>query len=123
MIAGTVSSEREILIDLEVLGAGQSAFSLQAVVDTGFNGYLTLDSNTLKAADALSAGTRRAELGDGQIVDLELFLIKVNWLGDEREVLAVKADATPLVGMSMLWGCRIVFDARQNGEVIIDPLH
>jgi clan AA aspartic protease len=122
MISGTVSSEREIIVDLEVVTAAQAPMPIQAVVDTGFNGYLTLPASTLKAAGALSAGTRRAELGDGQIVDLELFLLKVKWLAEEREILAVRADAAPLLGMSMLWGCRVAFAAETGGTVMIDPL-
>lgn len=121
MIAGVVSGERELLIDIEVITAGQS-LAVRAVVDTGFNGYLTLTREMLTAAVATSAGTRRAELGDGQIVDLELFLIRIKWLGEEHDILAVQSDAAPLLGMSLLWGKRVAFDAQDGGAVIIDPL-
>ena len=67
MIDGTVTEDREIVIPLEVLAADASAVSIHAVVDTGFNGFLTLPSQIINALGALAAGTRRAELVRRQI--------------------------------------------------------
>lgn len=122
MITGTVSGDREIVIQLEVLAANQSPVSLQAVVDTGFNGFLTLPVDAVDVLEALPAGTRRAELGDGNIVELDVCSIKVKWHGEVREVLALQAEGTPLVGMSLLWRSRVQFDAQEDGAVTIDSI-
>ena len=63
MIRGTVTSDREIVIQLEALAGDQSPISIQAVVDTGFNGFLTLPIDVLNTLGASAAGTRRAMRG------------------------------------------------------------
>lgn len=49
MIVGTVTSDREIVIQVKALAADRSFISIQAVVDTGFNGFLTLPLDVLNA--------------------------------------------------------------------------
>lgn len=122
MITGTVTGDREIVVQLEALTVNQSATPFEAVVDTGFNGFLTLPTDTLHKLGASSAGTRRAELGDGNLVEMDVYFVKVKWRDEEREVLALQADATPLVGMSLLWGSRVAFDAHDGGAVTIDRI-
>ncbi len=34
----------------------------------------------------------------------------------------VEADSTPLVGMELLWGSRVAFDARNQGPMVIEEL-
>ena len=85
------------MIQLQVLATDQSAVSIQAVVDTGFNGFLTLPIDVLNAVGATAAGTRRAELGDGNLVELDVYVARVNWHDANRDVLALHAEATPLV--------------------------
>jgi hypothetical protein len=45
MISGNVTGDREIVIAVEALTANRSVVSIRAIVDTGFNGYLTLPSD------------------------------------------------------------------------------
>lgn len=53
---------------------------------------------------------------------LNVYLAKVLWHGREREVLALEADGRPLVGMSLLYGNRVVLAVVDGGDVTIDPL-
>lgn len=122
MIQGTVSSDREIVIRLEVLAGSQSPISIQAIVDTGFNGSLTLPVGVLNTLGASAAGIRRAELGDGNLVELDAYFVTVKWRDEDRQVLALQAEAMPLVGMSLLWGSRVRFDAQDGGPVTIDAI-
>lgn len=122
MMAGTVTDTREIIIRLEVLTNEQSIVPLEAVVDTGFNGFLTLPATVLNTLGASSAGMHRAEMGDGRIVELDVFLVTVKWLDELREVLALQTDCIPLIGMSLLWGSRVTFDAQAGGAVLIDTI-
>lgn len=122
MITGHVNSEREILISLELLSGEDSHVSIQASVDTGFNGFLTLPPHVLNIIVALPAGTRRAELGDGSLVEIEVFLVQADWDGKALPVLAIQTEASPLVGMSLLWGSRVRFEAEEDGSVMIETI-
>ena len=67
-------------------------------------------------------GNRRATLGDGSVVVLDVYLATVLWHDQEREVLVLQADSDPLVGMSLLYGNRVTLHIVDDGDVLIDEL-
>ncbi len=122
MITGTVTANREAVIELEVVGSNQREKKVEAVIDTGFNGYLTLPSDLINSLKLQLAGNRRATLGDGNVVVLDVYLAKVLWHGQKQDVLVLQTDGGPLVGMSLLHGSRVTLDVVDGGDVTIDPL-
>jgi clan AA aspartic protease len=121
MITGRVTALREATIRLTVRGPNQHQQEVEAVIDTGFNGFLTLPSHVVHALQLPFVGNRRATLGDGRIVVLDLYLATVLWHAQEREVLVLQADGGPLVGMALLYGSRVVLHVVDNGDVVIEP--
>ena len=65
MITGKVTTNREAVIELEIIGPTKQTQQVDAVIDTGFNGYLTLPSYLIHRLRLHLAGNRRATLGDG----------------------------------------------------------
>ena len=122
MINGKITTHREAIIGLEVIGSNQKREKVEAVIDTGFNGYLTLPNNLINSLNLQQAGSRRVTLGDGNIVVLEMYFAKVLWHGQEREILGLQADGGTLIGMSLLYGSRLVLEVIDNGNVTIDSL-
>lgn len=122
MITGKITTNREAVISLEVVSYDQRKVSVEAVIDTGFNGYLTLPSDLINQPGFQSAGSRGAALGNGRVVVIGVYLARVLWLGEEREVLALKIDSGSLVGMSLLHGNRVLLEVVDDGSVIIEPL-
>lgn len=122
MINGQVTANREAVIELEIVSSNQKIERVEAVIDTGFNGYLTLPSDLVNRLNLQLAGNRRATLGDGNTVVLDVYLAKVIWHGREREVLVLQAESGPLVGMSLLYGNRVILTIVSGGDVIIDPI-
>lgn len=120
MISGKVTTNREAVIKLEVVGSNQRKEKIVAIIDTGFNGYLTLPSGLINHLKLQLSGNRRATLGDGNVVVLDVYLAKVLWHEQEREVLVLQADGDPLVGMLLLYGNRVILEVVDNGEVTID---
>ena len=122
MIIGKVTANREAVIELEIVNSNQKKEKVEAVIDTGFNGYLTLPSNLINRLEFHLAGNRRVTLGDGNVVVLDVYLAKVLWHGQEREVLILEAESGPLVGISLLYGSRVMLEVVDNGNVTIAPL-
>ena len=120
MISGKVTTNREAVIELEVVGFIQRKEKIEAVIDTGFNGYLTLPNSLINRLKLQLAGNRRVTLGDGNVVVLDVYLAKVLWHEQEREVLVLQADGGSLVGMSLLYGNRVMLEVVDNGDVTID---
>ena len=112
MMTGKVTSDLDAVIEMEVVGSDQRE-KIEAVIDTGFLSRLTLQR----------IGNQLAFLGDGNEVDFDIYLATVLWDGEEREVTALESDAGPLVGMSLLYGSRVILDVVNDGDVSINALH
>jgi len=74
-----------------------------AIVDTGFNGYLCLAENLIDKMDLSYIGTDLFELGNGDIVENDIFSGRI--LFDEREcdvlvILSTSPDV--LIGTNLL---------------------
>jgi clan AA aspartic protease len=108
MMTGRVTALREATIRLAVSGPDQCQHAVDAVLDTGFNGFLTLPSHLVQTLQPPFAGHRRASLEHGTIVVLDLYLATVLWHEQAREVLVLQTDGGPLVGMALLYGSRVV---------------
>lgn len=121
MIIGKIKANREAVIELEVIGLAQRA-KIEAVLDTGFTGYLMLPSDLINHLSLQLIGTRNVILGDGSNVTLDLYRAKVLWHNVERIVYVLRSDAELLVGMSLLHGSRVTMDVVTNGNVTIDVL-
>ena len=122
MMAGRVTANREVIIELEVVGSNQMKGKVEAVMDTGFNGYLILPSDLVNRFKLQLAGNRRATLGDGNTVVLDGYLANVVWHDQEREILVLQAEGGPLLGMSLLYGNRVTATIVDGGDVTIEPL-
>ena len=122
MITGQVTVDREAVIQLEVDGSEQKREIVDFVIDTGFNGNLILPGDLVERLNLQLAGKRRATLGDGNTVLLDVCIASVLWYKERREVLALRADGGPLIGMSLLHGNRLNMEVVNGGEVTIEPV-
>ncbi|HXH13900.1 MAG TPA: clan AA aspartic protease [Alphaproteobacteria bacterium] len=122
MITGIVTANREATIQLVLTGPNHRPEVVEAILDTGFNGFLTLPSHVVRTLALPFAGNRRAMLADGRSVVLDLYLATIVWGGEEREVLVLQAEGGSLIGMSLLYGHRVTLNVVDNGSVIIDTL-
>ncbi len=121
MIAGTVTPSREAFIRFVVRGpAGEQ--DIEAVVDTGFNRFLTLPPPTVSALDLAPRGTSTATLADGREQSFDVYEVVVLWDGRPRRISIEEADTIPLVGMGLLHGYKLQMEVRSGGRVLIEAL-
>lgn len=121
MITGHITAQREATVRLVLLDMARRPHDIAAVIDTGFNGFLTLPRALVQTLQLPLAGNRRVVLGDGSTVVLDLYLATVLWDTHPREVLVLQAEGSPLMGMAMLYGHRVILHVVDNGDVLIDP--
>jgi clan AA aspartic protease len=122
MIAGTVNAAREARIPLMLrapLGATQK---IDALIDTGFNGFLTLPPSLIAALDLKRLARGRAILADGRDQLFDIHAVTVLWDGGPLTVEADSADTDPLVGMGLLQGYRLSMQIVHGGSVEIERL-
>jgi clan AA aspartic protease len=122
MIAGRVTADRQIAIGLTIRGNNGRDRELEAILDTGFDGWLSLP---LAILDEMGFDWRRrgrAFLADGSEAVFDIYEGVVIWDGQACRVPIHAADVTPLVGMSFLDGYEINIQAKPGGKVAIQRM-
>lgn len=119
MIEGVVNDRLEAVIALTVEGPGGPPRSIDAIIDTGFGGFLTLPPGLIDELSLQFEGVGRATLGDGSEIRFPFYEVAVRWDGSTRLGLAEAADTTPLVGMAMLEGQDLHVEVERGGRVRI----
>ncbi|HEX7183416.1 MAG TPA: clan AA aspartic protease [Thermoanaerobaculia bacterium] len=122
MLTGRVTAEKEAVVGIQVLGSAGQVTSVEAGIDTGYDGFLTLPASLIRDLDLPFAGTARAILGDGKEVSMDLFLATVLWEDQPREVLVLATEGGVLLGMALLAGSRVILDVEEDGSVTIESL-
>lgn len=121
MIRGRVSDDREAIISIAIPSGDESELEVDAVVDTGFNGFLTLPRETLELLDATRIGRAQVLLADGSTSVCDLFELTINWDGSARTIEVDAAETMPLIDMRLLDGFVVTIDASIGGLVSILP--
>lgn len=122
MITGRVTSTPEALLTLQLRGTQGHEVQIQAVLDTGFTDYLTLPPDVISELSLTSMDTVNCQLADGHIVTMESFEVVVIWHDSPRPILALAADGDPLIGMSLLYGSRVMLNVVADGDLKIEPI-
>ena len=119
---GIVDQNCEATIRLVVGNVDSQRQMIDAVIDTGFTGFLTLPSSVL--ADLNLRAYRREEgiLGDGSTCVFDVYRGLVIWDGELRRIDINESDTEPLVGMGLLYGYRMQLDVIEGGTVTIQAL-
>jgi clan AA aspartic protease len=103
-----VPSGREAVMTLTVLGRfppdPSRGRGVEAVIDTGFTGHLTLPPEVVRSLGLLPQGFVEVELADGTTTALGVFGARVLWRSRQRPVPVYEAGGGPLIGMSLLRG-------------------
>ena len=122
MMVGEVTSEREAVIAVRVRGGEGAEQTCEAIIDTGFNGFLVLRRSVIASLDLPLIGSVRAILATGEGVDLSLYEVVVIWDGHPRAVDVLASEGGTLAGMGMLEGFSLHIDVLAGGRVSIVPL-
>ena len=122
MIIGVVSAYREALIRLIVRGPRGQEQEIEAVIDTGFDGALSLPPVLIGPLGLPWRRRGRALLADGTESLFDIYEATVVWDGTPRRIAIDAADTDLLVGMSLLYGYELTIQAVEGGRGIIQAL-
>lgn len=84
MIIGRVNTEYEATIPLKICGVDGQIYEQVAIIDTGFDGWLSLPANLINALGLQWNGLLRATLGDGSECVFNVYEAAVIW--DEQSI-------------------------------------
>ncbi len=119
MITGVVNADYKAIIHFSVRGPTGREREIDAIIDTGFNGFLTLPPTLAMALGLTRLSRGRALLANGSEELFDIYGVTVLWEGQPRYVEADGVDTIPLVGMSLLEGYDLYIHVTHGGYVEI----
>ena len=91
------------------------------MIDTGFNGYLTLPSGLIASLGLPFRRNGRALLGDGSTTTFDIHEAIILWDGRLRRIPVDSADTDPL-GTGLLQGHELSVEFIDGGKTLIRAL-
>jgi len=122
MMTGTVNVDLEPLLRLSIRDAGGQLQDVEVVIDTGFNGFLTLPPALIAGLGLPWLCRQQGQLADGSVLAFDVYVATVDWDGRPRNVEVDAADAQPLVGMALMQGSELRMQVVPGGAVTIESL-
>ena len=119
MIEGVVNAALEAVVSLTIQGPSGQSREIEAVIDTGFNDFLTLPPPLVAELGLAYRNRGQMILADGSEVIFDIYGVTMLWEGSPRHVYAYAADATPLVGMRLLQSHSLYVEVEDGGSVLI----
>jgi clan AA aspartic protease len=117
MIIGVVNAEFEPIIPLSIRRSDGKVFTQDGIVDTGFNGWLSLPPDLIAELNLKWKRRGRAILGDGSECVFNVYEVVVAWDDTLLTIPVDEADAEPLVGMSLMEGYQLTMQIFEGGQV------
>jgi clan AA aspartic protease len=121
MITGTVVHRRPT-VTLVVRGPSGQEATVETLLDTGFNGFLSLPPSVVTPLSLPFRSYVRAHLADGSAVRLVVHAAVVIWDGVDRDVEVLVADRHPLIGTALLDGHEVTIRFADGDRVTIQRL-
>lgn len=122
MIQGVVNTRCEATLQLRVRGPAGAELNVDAVIDSGYSGALTLSSARAASLGLPHHSTGGAILGDGSVRRFDVYEAEVEWDGNWLPVLVSAVGNEILVGMRLLAGHKLCMEIVPGGAVEINPL-
>lgn len=101
MISGIVNDELEAVLRVVVKGARRQR-RITAIIDTGFNGSLTLPTSLIAELQLPWRSRGKAILANGDETEFDIHAAVILWDGVPPKILVEAADTDALVGMLLL---------------------
>ena len=117
MITGIVNADFEPIIPLSICGSDGKVYTQDAIVDTGFNGWLSLSPDLIAELTLKWKRRGRAILGDGSECVFDVYEAVLVWDGNMLTIPIDEADSEPLVGMSLMEGYQLTVQVFEGGHV------
>ena len=92
-----------------------------AVVDTGFTGQLALPATQCTALGLEYVRKTYTMFGNASFEDIDVYRANVFWDGSWQAVSVMATGTEVLIGMNMLRGSSVCFDAVDMGAIEIEP--
>ena len=122
MIHGHISQDLDLIVPVYVLDQNGYAHRLEAAVDTGFTGELSLPAHRINDLGLVPRAPLEFTLANAVTESFDTYHGSMLWHGSRVEVRVVAAEGTPLIGVGLLRDNLLTAAIAYNGAITISPL-
>lgn len=111
MIEGRFGDEDELFFEIELIAADSLELPVDAMLDTGFSGWLAIENQDLEGIDWIYVKQQMMRTAKGEF-NFKLYAGKVRIDGQEFDILVHVGDGVPeiLLGRQWLKNRRLIVD-------------
>ena len=125
MIKGQVhlrqdGSRLEARVTIDIAGDDRLFRSVEAIIDTGFTGALSLPESAVHELGLRSARAERVTLADGRSIRANVHAARILWHGQPLDARVQTLGIYHIIGTALLANCRLTIDWWDGGDVIIE---
>jgi clan AA aspartic protease len=121
VIVGTVNARLEATVPFQVEDASGHLHTIDTVIDTGFNGDLTLPIAQISALGLPQTGVLVTQLADGTVLRTTYHEAILMWDDNPVLVRIQAVETNPLLGTRLLRGHELKAQFVPGGAVTIVP--
>ncbi len=114
MIAGTINADLEPILEVVLLAADGQEYRRNAVVDTGYTGWLTMPPDTIAELGLAWRERGGATLADGSRTLFDVYNATIIWDGHPLTIPVDAVDEEPLLGMSLMYDYELLMPVREE---------
>ena len=122
MITGIVNARYEMVIKVPVRNSAGQEQEVEAVLDSGFTGSLTLPPMLIATLGLPWRSRSSAILANGNLEQFDIHVATIVWDGMPRPILIQSIDNVPLLGMALLVGYDLRARVTVGGSVQIEAV-
>ena len=109
-------------LSVPIEGANGDLQQFDVIIDTGFTGWLMLPETVINQLGLIGYGNRLVVQSSGESDRFNYYEGRVLWHGRLLPVGVFQSMDQFLLGMELLEGCRVIVDAWEGGDVIIEEV-
>jgi clan AA aspartic protease len=121
MINGTVIGLQARMAIIFYL-PNRAEIEIECVVDTGFEGFLTLPPNIVAEFELPYVAPIDANLADNSRIVTNVHQGMILWNGVERVIPILSMGRRPLIGTALLVDLHLGIDFCEGGTVLVDDI-
>ena len=122
MIEGVVNAAYEAVVTLPLRGPAGQGKEIDAVIDTGYDGYLTVTPALVAELGLPFQSRGRAILANRSEETFGVYGVTVLWDGQPRYVDADALGTAPLAGMLLLDSHSLYVEIADGGRVVVQAM-
>lgn len=122
MITGYVNSNLEAELTIQLIGPTGQLLILRSVIDTGYNGYLTLPISHVTSLGLQQFAFSDVTLGDNSQKAFDNYTADIEWDDVLLNIRVLCIEVDSLIGTALLEGYKLEADFVVGGQVALSKL-